>query len=147
MTRTFLDEVFTLICFITPVREVSSLLNSLVVSSSSTITISSPCFRRIRTAWGQGSSRMISSTLSSSIVAEGTTLGLSGRIAGPTTPSKVSGITVCSFGVESSSATDSTIVEGAVADSFIVVGIRSWLSSPLGAAIGSPACSRTLRDS
>ena len=46
-TRTFPKEVFTLICFITPLRAVSSLLNSLVVSSSSTITISSPCFRRI----------------------------------------------------------------------------------------------------
>ena len=51
-TSTFPEEVFTLICFITLVREVSSLLNSLVVSSSSTITISSPCFRRIRTASG-----------------------------------------------------------------------------------------------
>ena len=46
-TRTFLDEVFTLICFITLVRAVSSLLNSLVVSSSSTITNSLPRFWRI----------------------------------------------------------------------------------------------------
>ena len=49
LTRTFQGAVLTLIYLITPVREVSSLLNSLVVSSSSTTTISSPCFQRIRT--------------------------------------------------------------------------------------------------
>ena len=47
LTRTLQGAVLTLICLITPVREVSSLLNSFVVSSSSTITISTPRFRRI----------------------------------------------------------------------------------------------------
>jgi hypothetical protein len=39
--RSIPDAVLTLICFITPARAVSSLLNSLVVSTSSTITMSS----------------------------------------------------------------------------------------------------------
>ena len=67
-----IDAVLTLIYFITPARADSSLLSSLVVSSSTTTT-SSPCLWRIRTAWGQGSLRSISSTSSSSVVAGGTT--------------------------------------------------------------------------
>ena len=90
---------------------------------------------------------MISSTLSSSIAAGGTTLGLGGQIVGLTMPSEVLGTAVCSFGTKNFFATDSTVAEGAGANSFAIVGSRSWLSSPLGAAIGSLACSRTLGDS
>ena len=141
-TRTFLDVVLTLIYFVTSVRAVSSLLNALVVSSS-TITMSSPRFWRIRTDWGRGSSRMISST-SSSYVAAG---GIGGRIAAPTMPSEASGSVVGSLSTARFSAPDSAVVEGAVADSFAVVDNRSLPPSPPGAAFVSPACCRALRDS
>ena len=50
--RNIIDAVLTLICFITPARVDSSLFSSLVVSSSSTATTSSPRLRRIQTTWG-----------------------------------------------------------------------------------------------
>ena len=62
-------------------------------------------------------------------------------------PSEASGTAVYSFGVESFSTPNSTIAEGAVTDSFTIVDIRSPPSSPPGAAIGSPMCSRALGDS
>ena len=71
--RSIPDAILTLISFVTLARVVSSLLNSLVVSSSSTITMSLLRFRSIQTAWGRGSSHSISSTSSSSAVAGGTT--------------------------------------------------------------------------
>ena len=132
--------VLTFIYFITPARAVSSLLNSLVVSSSSTITMSSPCFWRIQTAWGRGSSRSISSTSSSSVAAGGTTWGLGGRIAAPTMPSEASGSAVGSLSTVGFSALDSAVVKGVAADLFAVVDNRSLPPSSLGAAIGSPVC-------
>ena len=74
-TKNFWDSVSTSICFTTPSRADFSLFISLGVSSSSTTTTSSPCLRRIRTDWVQGSSRMISSTSSSSFAAVGLTAG------------------------------------------------------------------------
>ena len=83
---------------------------------------------------------MISSTLSSSVVAKGTTWGLGGWIAGPTMPSEASGSAVDSLGTARFYALDSTVVEGAAVDSFAVVDNRSLPPSPPGAEIVSLAC-------
>ena len=88
------DAVLTSICFITPTRAVFNLLISLVVSSSSITTTSSPRLRRIQIDWGRGSARSISSTSSSSAVARGTIRGLRGRTAGPNMPCDASGALV-----------------------------------------------------
>ena len=144
------DAVLTLICFITLARVDSSLVSSLVVSSSSTTTTSSPCLWRIQIAWGQDSSRSISSTLSSSAVARGTTGGLCGRTAGLTTPYDASGGTVCSLGTTLDSGTVlvspafaaedsvvSTVASGIVADPFTIGANCSPLLSPPAAAVNS----------
>jgi len=100
------DVVLTSICFITLARAVFNLLISLVVSSSSITTTSSPCLWRIQTDWGRGSTRSISSTSSSSAVARGTTGGLHGRTVGPTMPCDTSRSVVCPSGTTGFTAPD-----------------------------------------
>ena len=158
------DVVLTLICFITPARAVFNLLMSLVVSSSSITTTSSPRLRRIQTDWGRGSACSISSTSSSSAIARGTTGGLHGRTMGLTIPYDASGSAICPSGTTGFTTLDSgaspatpasapkesavpTVASGTAANPSIVNTARSSSPSSLAAAVDSSSGYRALRGS